>query len=117
MNLGRCYIILFTLLLTTGSMRGQQFLMRNFGTQDGLPHANVYRMFQDKRGFLWFSTDYGISVYNGQTFSSSFPDKDGLLNRAVMSVFEDGRGVKYANGYKNGLMVITDTTVKKYPLT
>ena len=93
----------------------QQYLTQNFTTQDGLSHSNVFRIFQDKQGFLWFCTNYGLTVYNGQVFNSNFNDKDGLLNNSVMSIYDDATGIKYINSYKNGLLVLADS-VKKYPI-
>lgn len=108
-----CFIMACCLAFSAGA---QQYLTHHYGTEDGLPHPNVFRIWQDGEGFLWFCTDYGISVYNGRSFNSSFPDKEGLLNCTVLSVFEDDAGVKYANTYKNGLMEITDSSVSRYPI-
>lgn len=104
-------------MLWVYAANAQQYLMRNFSIQDGLSHANVYRIFQDRKGFLWFCTDYGLCSYNGQVFNTNFADKEGLLNDAVMSVSEDSAGVKYINTYKRGLLVLTDSSLKRYSIT
>lgn len=109
-----CFIVACCLALTT---HAQQYLTHHYGTEDGLPHPNVFRVWQDGEGFLWFCTDYGLAVYNGRSFNSSFADKDGLLNCTILSIYEDEDGVKYAHTYKNGLIVITDSGVKRYPIT
>ncbi len=49
----------------------------NYTTKDGLPSNHVYRITQDKQGFIWFITDKGIVKYNGTTFKT-FTTKEGL---------------------------------------
>ena len=71
-------LLILIIALTGYFATAQQYLTQNFSTQDGLSHANTHRTFQDKRGFLWFCTDYGITLYNDQTFNSTFNDKEGL---------------------------------------
>jgi len=97
-------------------MRGQQYLTQNFSTQDGLSHANVYRIFQDRRGFLWFCTDYGLTEYNGQVFNATFSDKDGLLNGSILQMAEDEAGTKYASSYIYGPCIVTDSSIIRYPI-
>lgn len=111
------YLALMCLLLAAMVSHSQQYLARNYTAQDGLSHPNVYRIYEDKRGFLWFSTDYGITRYDGQTFTSSFNDSAGLLNNSILSIFEDGAGTSYASSYKAGMMVMTDSGVAKFKLT
>lgn len=104
------------MLVITFTAHAQQYIVRHFSIQDGLSHDNVYYIFQDKKGFLWFCTDYGLTEYNGQTFNSTFYDKNGLLNGALMSVYEAGGDTLFINSYRNGLLTLANSRVKKYPL-
>lgn len=38
--------------------------------QDGLADNKVNCIFQDTDGFMWFGTDFGISLYNGNSFKN-----------------------------------------------
>ena len=60
-------------------------------TNDGLPSSEVYCALQDQEGYLWFSSDRGVSRFNGYEFEN-YTTKDGLLNNVVFRMFEDHTG-------------------------
>jgi len=37
--------------------------------EDGLSHTRIWKMIQDKQGFIWLATDYGLNKYDGYKFS------------------------------------------------
>lgn len=108
-------LLFILVLLMAGTATAQQYMARHFTVQDGLAHDNVYCIFQDRRGFLWFGTDYGLSVYNGAAFNNVFTDKDGLLNSSLTSIYEQS-DTMYINSYKNGLLQLYGSQVSKYGL-
>ncbi|MBP7513253.1 MAG: hypothetical protein KA791_01820 [Flavobacteriales bacterium] len=55
----------FLLPLRVGA---QQYDIRVFGVEDGLPGSTVTAIAQDSAGFLWVETDGGVCRYNGTTF-------------------------------------------------
>ena len=57
-------------------------------TEDGLPSNEVYQVFQDDYGYIWFATDVGVSRYNGREFTN-FSTKDGLVDNTVFGFYED----------------------------
>lgn len=61
---------------------GQSFPSQHFTTADGLPSDNVYAVYKDHLGFLWFGTDRGVARYNGIKFER-FTMADGLANNEV----------------------------------
>lgn len=64
---------------------------RNFTVDDGLPSSEIYKVIQDREGFLWFATGNGISRYNGYEFKN-FSTKDGLPDNTVFDFCEDANG-------------------------
>ena len=40
----------------------------HLSVDDGLPQASVLQVLQDRRGFLWFGTQEGLSRYDGYRF-------------------------------------------------
>lgn len=102
------------LLFVTLDVTAQQYPIKNYSIEDGLSHSNVYRIFQDKRGFLWFCTDYGLCSYNGKSFNSY--DRDSLLSGPVLSMSEDLGGRKLISSLKEGIIVLTDSGSQKLPL-
>ena len=59
-------------VLTIGSVAlcAQDFSFRSFGVTDGLTNLVVRRIFQDRVGFLWVSTENGIFRYDGDRFEA-----------------------------------------------
>lgn len=62
-----------------------------FNTNNGLPSSEIYCALQDKKGYLWFSSDRGVSRFNGYEFEN-FTTKEGLLNNVVFKMHEDHKG-------------------------
>ncbi len=48
----------------------QQYDLRVFGVEDGLPGSTVHAITQDSAGFLWVDTDGGLCRFDGRTFRS-----------------------------------------------
>lgn len=64
---------------------------RNYDVKDGLASSEVYDLLQDSKGFLWFSTDLGVSRYDGYEFRN-FTTDDGLPDNTIFDVYEDHAG-------------------------
>ena len=71
---------------TVSQYNGQTWT--TFTEEDGLAHNDVKSIFQDRKGFLWFSTKDGLSRYDGQTFTN-FTTEDGPAHNDVSLVFQD----------------------------
>lgn len=66
-------------------------LYRHYTTLDGLSSNEVYDVLCDSRGFMWFATNRGISVFDGASFRN-FTIEDGLVDNSVLGLFEDYQG-------------------------
>ena len=64
--------VLAILLLATGSL-AQEFSFRTFGNAEGLTNLAVRKVYQDRAGFLWVSTENGIFRYDGDRFEAFGP--------------------------------------------
>lgn len=51
------------------SLQGEEYLVKNFTVEDGLPVNSVNRILQDDKGYLWFSTMDGLVRYDGYEFT------------------------------------------------
>jgi len=88
-----------------------------FREEQGLPNAVVYGILEDKKGYLWLSTNLGISQFDPATERfENFTVKDGLQgNEFNASAFaSDEKGRMYFGGM-GGLTVFNPTEVKKNP--
>ncbi|MDT0557565.1 histidine kinase [Ichthyenterobacterium sp. W332] len=55
---------------------------------DGLPTSNVYCVFEDSKGYIWFGTDVGVLKFDGYSFKHYTTD-DGLSDNEVFRLYED----------------------------
>ncbi|MBN2613398.1 MAG: response regulator [Bacteroidales bacterium] len=61
-------------------------------TRDGLPHNSVQSIWQDKYGFMWFSSFAGLSKYDGYKFTSYLSDPNdqkSLFSRSIYNLLPD----------------------------
>lgn len=83
-------LLLLCLLLFLFPGNSQNLSLQHFDADDGLPSSEVYRVFPDKTGRLWFCTDRGIAFYDSykftkiesinedQVFLDGYCDEDGV---------------------------------------
>lgn len=86
--------IILSLLLSLSFLSfGQErtFEHIKYGTREGLPSSEAYEILQDKRGNIWFSTDAGVSRFNGYEFEN-FNTDHGLTDNTVFHMYEDFKG-------------------------
>ncbi len=100
----------------TPPLFAQDWVLKNYHAQNGLPTSNVYQCFQDSKGFMWFATEKGLSRFDGYSFTN-FTMSDGLSDNEIFSLFEDSRGRLWCltfNGkpcfWYNGRFYNPDTT-------
>ena len=75
---------------------------------DELPNMRINDFYQDRRQFVWISTDYGISRFNGTdyvTYFHSSSDSTSLPSNRVICTREDARG---------RLWVLTDAGICRF---
>ncbi len=65
------YYILFLLLLLSGALYSQSPGFVHYQVENGLSHNAVICTLQDKQGFMWFGTMYGLNRFDGYTFRYS----------------------------------------------
>lgn len=87
----------------------QQFSFLNYGVKEGLSQSQVTDICQDDLGYLWVSTQSGLSKFDGEEFES-FSVDDGLagntIHKLLYSSKEKTLWIASANGitkYKNNV--------------
>lgn len=99
------YHLLISLLVVIGTVSigyAQQIPMIHYTMEHGLPSNVVYDVIRDHNGFLWFSTDKGLSRYNGISFET-FTMADGLPDDEVFFCKEDYQGRIWIGAYNGKL--------------
>ena len=83
-----------SLLLPAGMAKGrlEQLEFKQFSTPDGLPNSMVHQVYQDRDGYIWIPTFYGLFRYDGyevRTFKSNLYTPGLLVSNNVLCVEED----------------------------
>jgi anti-sigma regulatory factor (Ser/Thr protein kinase) len=102
------YFVAYCLFLFACVARGQQLSLAQYNTTQGLADPVVYRVMQDSKGLLWFSTDNGISRFDGTSFKN-FSAKDALKASFIFTIIEKedklllstyGQGLQFFDGVR-----------------
>ena len=79
--------------ITAGAQRA-----RIYTSAQGLANSHIHDIYQDSRGFIWISTENGLSKFDGIKFSTLRHDRSrqsSIASNTVRTVFEDSRGVMW----------------------
>ena len=71
-----------------------------YTTHEGLPSNQVYNIFQDKNGFVWFATDRGIVSFDGNKFNK-YDQKNGLPSSTVFRFYPQINGDVWCSTFSN----------------
>jgi ligand-binding sensor domain-containing protein len=112
-NMGRRYIILFLMCWNAALWAQPIPLFRHFTTVDGLPSSQIYQVLQDSKGYLWFSSDHGLTRYNGYDFKT-YTSADGLLDNTVFKIQEGKDGKMWMQTSSGRLHYIQNDKVYSY---
>lgn len=87
-------LIIYLLLLPLFVLGQQDYVtsMEYFSVEDGLSDRNVNITFQDRQGFIWFGTRYGLNRFDGHSFKVISKEKNGLESNIVAHIIEDNEG-------------------------
>lgn len=72
--------------------------VKHYDAADGLAHREVNAIFQDRQGFMWFGTKYGLSRFDGKTFTNFTKDRNGLAFDDIQSIAQDADGMLWLMG-------------------
>ena len=88
MLLFKRYFAFFLFLLCVFRVGAQQTVVRTYSPKDGLPSTESYAVLTDHAGFIWITTDAGLSRFNGYSFKN-FSIREGLPESTVFKLYED----------------------------
>src|SRR5262245_41366844 len=80
------------LLVGYSIARAERLPIRTYTTTDGLESSFIQGIFQDSRGFMWFSTRNGLSRFDGRQFIT-YNTAHGLPHSTINSLIESRSGV------------------------
>src|SRR5215831_8134192 len=87
-RLALCTALLIAMSQLTAAER---LPLKIYTTADGLPNNNINKIVRDSRGYLWFCTAEGLSLFDGHSFVN-FGVDDGLPRANVNDILETRDG-------------------------
>ncbi len=87
------FLAIFLLFYNKGF--SQQYFVKSYTIEDGLPTRNINDACQDENGYMWFATNFGISKYDGSTFTN-YDTTNGLPNQLYRKLKKDEKGILWA---------------------
>ena len=101
------------LALAGETLCAQEYSFRRFGGPEGLTNLAIRRIYQDRIGFIWVSTENGIFRYDGNRFEAFGPARGIPQNSAA--AFGDAPDGSLLVGGNFGLYHLSGNRFEKVP--
>ncbi len=85
---------------------GYSFNFEHLTIDQGLSHSTVHSVIEDRRGFIWIGTRYGLNRFDGYDFKVFLPkkkDKGSIGAHGVFCLLEDKRGDIWVGHQERGI--------------
>jgi two-component sensor histidine kinase len=105
-------ILICLFLVYTPVISGQNVHFNNIIVENGLFTNEIYDIFQDRRGRMWFATNLGVCMYNGYDFTN-YTTRNGLADNVVFQIKEFDNTM-YFNTFHGGIFSIDNDTILPY---
>lgn len=97
------YLILFLVLLPGVYLFGEEKRFDHLTAAQGLSSDSVFRIMQDRRGFIWIGTANGLNRYDGLEcihYKRRIGDEASLSHNYIRALFEDSQGNLWVGTYE-----------------
>lgn len=85
------FFLFVPIQIATIGASAQRFTFQHYEQDEGLKNHDVFKLMQDKTGFLWSATENGLFRYDGVEFHR-FGAADGIRESMVIDVYQDASG-------------------------
>lgn len=96
--------------------RGQQLYFYIPDNLRQIPSSESYKIMQDSKGYIWFSTEAGLCRYNGSSLKV-FDKRNGLPEAAVYGLKEDKKGIIWIATSTNRILRYINDSLKEAPFS
>ncbi|HYG49653.1 MAG TPA: two-component regulator propeller domain-containing protein, partial [Flavobacteriales bacterium] len=111
------YFMISCVVLTSVQLTQAQVLnFEPLGVQDGVPANECYKIIQDKKGYIWLFTEFGIVKHNGERFvpvCTNVPFKE--QNAYSIHVTEKNE-IYFANSFCHIFLIRNDSALLIKPI-
>ncbi|MEL0641685.1 diguanylate cyclase [Pseudoalteromonas aliena] len=103
-------ICVFMLCVTPSWASITDYVVKQWNIKDGLPSQSLKSVVQDQQGYMWLGTQFGLSRFDGTTFTNYNTQNSPFLpSNGINKLLIDSNGLLWI-GTKSGLVVINPTT-------
>ena len=88
----------------------QEYNIKTYSVNDGLPSSTVYDVHLDDKGLVWFATSYGLAKFDGFEFENFGLDQ-GLRDELIYDIFEDSKNQFWVSTETGGVGFLRGDTV------
>jgi signal transduction histidine kinase len=93
--------------------QAQTFTVLQYSKSEGVPSSEVYEIYQDKKGFIWFATDNGVARFDGSEMKT-FHTAHGLSDEVVFGFHEDFKGRLWFRTFSGKLSYYENDSIYTY---
>lgn len=101
------------LIIGVGPAAAQLLPFRTFSIEKGLSESVVNDMLQDRDGYIWVATGYGLNRFDGIHFKNYY-EEDGLSDNKTHAFYQDRQGRIWV-GTDSGVNVIEKDSIRTVP--
>jgi ligand-binding sensor domain-containing protein len=105
-------LLFWLLLLCCAQVRAQQPYSYSITTEQGLPSREVYRIVQDKDGFIWIGCNAGLFRYDGEVFKPYRNVKQ--TGRAMSNLKFDPQGRLWCGSFTGQLFFVENDSLQLF---
>ena len=109
---------IFTVIKSSGQARSfydQQFVLRNWDNQKGLPQNTVNDIAKDVKGYLWAATEEGLIRFDGSGFNvTNESNTEGLYSSVFYDISQSGN-VLWASS-RNSILRVDQNEMSTYDM-
>ena len=107
------YLLLLMQLPTYLYSQSSEYIVRQFTTENGLPHNVCYEVMEDKYGNIWIGTDNGLAKYTPQGLEV-FGEEDGLSGPYLTALKRYKGDTVLISNWGNGLDYFYKGSIGEY---
>ena len=86
------------------------YVVKQWNIKDGLPSQSLKSVVQDQQGYIWLGTQFGLSRFDGTTFTNYNTQNSAFLpSNGINKLLIDSNGLLWV-GTRSGLVVINPAT-------
>ncbi|KPH93505.1 diguanylate cyclase [Pseudoalteromonas porphyrae] len=107
------FLLVVTVLLCSMPSKASitDYVVKQWNTQNGLPSQSLKSVVQDEQGYMWLGTQFGLSRFDGNTFTNyNTLNSHFLPSNGINKLLVDSDGYLWI-GTKDGIVVIDPTTM------